>query len=64
MTVAAAADLTLYRLGPDDFGVISAIRRVWDAAGQVSEKTMTSRRTALSSMMLPSTPRSHSNSKF
>jgi hypothetical protein len=39
MTVAAAADLTLYRLGPDDFGVISAIRRVWDAAGQVSEKT-------------------------
>ena len=39
MTVAAAADLTLYRLGPDDFGVISGIRRVWDAVGQVSEKT-------------------------
>jgi hypothetical protein len=39
MTVATAADLTLYRLLPDDFGVISAIRRVRDSAGQVSEKT-------------------------
>jgi len=39
MTVATAADLTLYRLGADDFGVISAIRRVWDAFGQFSKKT-------------------------
>jgi hypothetical protein len=39
-----AADLTLNRLFPHDFGVVFAIRGVWNATGQFGEKTRSARR--------------------
>jgi hypothetical protein len=39
-----AADFTLNRLFPHDFGVIFAIRGAWDATGQFGEKTRSARR--------------------
>jgi hypothetical protein len=44
ITIATAADLTLNRLVPHDFGVIFGIRGVWDAVGQFGKKTRTTRR--------------------